>query len=75
MKFTKLTDAEQAEFVELIKDSFDPELYSEGDLPMLRARKKEWEEEQRREETSQTHESASAEDEPEDWSSDYSPSE
>jgi hypothetical protein len=51
MRFTKLTDAEQAEFMELIKDSFDPELYTEDDLPMLRASKKRWEEEQRREET------------------------
>lgn len=50
MRFTKLTEAEQAEFSELIKDSFDPELYSEDDLPMLRASKKRWEEEQRREE-------------------------
>lgn len=49
MKFTKLTEAEQAEFVELVKDSFDPELYSEDDLPMLRASRKRREEEQRRE--------------------------
>ena len=34
MIFTKLTEAEQAEFMELIKDSFDPELYSEDDLSM-----------------------------------------
>lgn len=47
-KFTKLTEAEQAEFMELIKDSFDPELYSEDDLPSLRASRKRWEEEQRR---------------------------
>lgn len=51
MKFTKLTEAEQSEFMELIKDSFDPELYSEDDLPMLRASKKKWEEEQRQEAT------------------------
>jgi len=50
MKFTKLTEAEQAEFMELIKDSFDPELLTEDDLPWLRASKKRWEEEQRREE-------------------------
>ena len=48
MRFTKLTDAEQAEFMELIKDSFDPEFYSEDDLPSLRASKKRWEDEQRR---------------------------
>jgi len=45
-----LTEAEQAEFLELVKDSFDPELYTEDDLPMLRASRKRWEEEQRREE-------------------------
>jgi hypothetical protein len=48
MRFTKLTDAVQAEFMKLIKDSFDPELYSEDDLPMLRALKKKWEEEEKR---------------------------
>jgi hypothetical protein len=49
-KFTKLNEAEQAEFMELIKDSFDPDLFTEDDLPMLRASRKRWEEEQRREE-------------------------
>jgi hypothetical protein len=44
MKFTKLTEAEQAEFLELTKDCLDPELYSEEHLPMLRALKKKWEE-------------------------------
>ncbi len=48
MKFTKLTETEQAEFMELIKDSFDPDLYSEDDLPSLRASKKRWEEEEKR---------------------------
>lgn len=52
--FTKLTEAEQAEFMELIKDSFDPDLFSEDDLPSLRASKKRWEEEQRRGETTPT---------------------
>jgi hypothetical protein len=60
MKFTKLTDAEQAEFMELIKDSFGPELYSDDDLPMLRARKKEWDEEQHREEAPQADHPANA---------------
>jgi hypothetical protein len=50
MRFTKLPDADQAEFMELTKDSFAPELYAEDDLPMLRANKKKFEEEQRREE-------------------------
>lgn len=48
MRFTKLTEAEQAEFMELIKDSFDPDLFSEDDLPSLRASRKRWEEEQQR---------------------------
>jgi hypothetical protein len=72
MRFTKLTDAEQAEFMELIKDSFDPELYTEDDLPMLRALGKKWEEEQRRENPSQADESPSEELEPDDWSSESS---
>jgi hypothetical protein len=50
MKFTKLTEAEQAEFLELTRDCFDPDFYSEDDLPMLRASRKRWEEGQRREE-------------------------
>ena len=74
MRFTKLTEAEQAEFMELIKDSFDPELYLEDDLPMLRALKKKWEEEEknRREDGSQADESSSGELEPDDWSSESS---
>lgn len=48
-KFTKLTEAEQAEFTELISDSFDPDLYLEDDLPMLRASRKKLEETHRRE--------------------------
>ena len=56
MRFIKLTDAEQAEFMELIKDSFDPELYTEDDLPALRANKKKFEEEQQQEEASQADE-------------------
>lgn len=73
MRFTKFTEAEQAEFMELIKDSFDPELYSEDDLPMLRALKKKWEEEEkRREDGSQADETSSEELEPDDWSSESS---
>jgi len=60
VRFTKLTEAEQAEFLELIKDSFDPELYSEDDLPMLRAREKQWEEEQRLQEAPQPDHPANA---------------
>jgi hypothetical protein len=47
-KFTKLNETEQAEFMELIEDSFDPDLYTEDDLPLLRASRQRWEEEQRR---------------------------
>ncbi len=72
-KFTKLTDAEQAEFMELIKDSFDPELYTEDDLPSLRASRKRWEEEQRQgQETPASDECSEELDEdlepPSDWS-------
>lgn len=53
-KFMRLTEAEQAEFLELTKDCIDPELYSEDDLPSLRASRKRWEEEQRREKEAPT---------------------
>jgi hypothetical protein len=72
MRFTKLTEAEQAEFLELAKDCFDPELLTEDDLPWLRASKKRWEEEQRRgEETPASDECGEGFDEdlepPSDW--------
>ena len=51
MVFKKLTDAERAEFMEPIRDSFDPELYDEDDLPALRENKKRFEETQGQEET------------------------
>jgi hypothetical protein len=58
-KFTKLTEAEQAEFLELTKDCFDPELHTEDDLPWLRANRKRWEEEQRQgQETTASDESS-----------------
>ena len=70
MRFTKLTEAEQSEFMELIKDSFDPELYLEDDLPMLRALKKKWEEEEKRRGAgAQADDSPSEELEPDDWPS------
>jgi len=47
-KFTKLTEAEQAEFLELTRDCFDPDFYSEDDLPMLRASRARSEQEQGR---------------------------
>jgi len=73
MRFTNLTEAEQAEFMELIKDSFDPELLTEDDLPMLRASRKRWEEEQRQgQETPASDECSEPLDEdlepPSDWS-------
>jgi hypothetical protein len=49
MKSTKLTDAERAEFIALANETLDPDLWDEEDLPRLRANKKEFEEEQRRE--------------------------
>jgi hypothetical protein len=33
----ELTDAERAELAELVKDTYDPELWLDEDLPMLRA--------------------------------------
>jgi hypothetical protein len=62
VKFTKLTEAEQAEFLELTKDCIDPEVLTEDDLPWLRALRKKWEE-QRPEEPAQAH-GASSEEEP-----------
>ena len=71
MKFTKLTEAEQAEFLELAKDCFDPGLLTEDDLPWLRASKKRWEEEQQRGEPTVPEESNEEWDEdlerPGDW--------
>ena len=61
--------------MELIRDPFDPELYTEDDLPMLRANSKKFEEEQQREEKSPAPESSSEKWEPDGWSSDYSHSE
>lgn len=49
MKSTKLTDTERAEFIALANETLDPDLWDEKDLPLLRANKKEFEEEQRRE--------------------------
>jgi hypothetical protein len=45
----KLTDLEKAEFIALTLDSYDPDLWSEDDLPFLRALKREFEEAQERE--------------------------
>jgi hypothetical protein len=45
----ELTDVERAEFSSLTQDSFDPELWTEDDLPYLRKAKREHEEEQARE--------------------------
>ena len=56
MIFTKLTEAEQAEFIELIKDAFDHELYTEDDLPQLRANRKKWEDDRQRDEQSYSDE-------------------
>jgi hypothetical protein len=45
----KLTDQEREEFIALAQDTFDPELWTEDDLPLLRAARKDFEEEQARE--------------------------
>lgn len=44
-----LTDAERAEFIALTKDSYDPDLWDESDLPFLRESKRQFEEAQARE--------------------------
>jgi hypothetical protein len=44
----KLTDAERAEYLALTQNTYDPELFSEEDLPALREAKRQWEEEQAR---------------------------
>ena len=48
----ELTDLEREEFIALAQDTFDSELWTEDDLPLLRAAKKEFEESQRQEEAS-----------------------
>jgi hypothetical protein len=63
MVFRKLTDAEQVEFMELIRDSFDPELYDEDNLPALRENKRRFEESEKREEG----ETPAVEDPEEEW--------
>jgi hypothetical protein len=40
-----LTDLERAEFIELTRDSYDPDLWSEEDYPMLKAARAEYEKE------------------------------
>jgi hypothetical protein len=76
MKFTKLTDAERAEFMELLRDLFDPELYDEDDLPALRENKRRFEEgEKREDEEPPAVEDPEEEWEPDGWSSDHSHSE
>ncbi len=67
MRFTKLTDVEQAEFMELIKDSLDPELYDEDDLPALRENKKRFEETQGQEDETPAMEDPEEEWEPYEW--------
>jgi hypothetical protein len=45
----ELTDAERQEFMELVQDTYDPELFTEEDYPMLRAAKEKYEKEQQEE--------------------------
>ena len=42
----KLTDLEREEFIALAGNTFDPELWTEDELPLLRAARKEFEKEQ-----------------------------
>ena len=44
----KLTDAERAEYRSLTENTYDPELSSEEDLPLMREAKRQIEEEQAR---------------------------
>jgi len=44
-----LTDAERAEFIRLINNTYDPEIWDEDDLPLLQQAEKEFLEAQRRE--------------------------
>jgi hypothetical protein len=44
----KLTDSEREEFIALTANTYDPELFTEDDLPLLRGAKRQWEEEQAR---------------------------
>ena len=67
MEFTKLTEAEQAEFIELTKDSLDPDLWIEDDLPFLRASKKRLEETQGQEDETPAMEDPEEEREPDEW--------
>jgi hypothetical protein len=45
----KLTDSEMQEFTELANATFDPDLFSEDDYPILKAARDEFEKEQARE--------------------------
>jgi hypothetical protein len=44
----QLTDAEREEFLALTQETYDPELWTEDDLPALRAARQEFEEAQQR---------------------------
>lgn len=65
----KLTDQEREEFVALAQETFDPELWTEDELPLLRAARKKFEEEQAREKASPAPDSFDEQGEPEDHAS------
>jgi hypothetical protein len=44
----KLSESEMQEFIALAQNTYDPELFMEEDLPVLREAKRQWEEEQAR---------------------------
>ena len=50
----ELTDVERAEFIELSEATYDPGLWDEADLPILRKNKLDYEEELARERTAGT---------------------
>ncbi len=42
----KLSESEMQEFIALAQDTYDPEIFTEDDLPALREAKRQWEEKQ-----------------------------
>jgi len=67
----KLTDLEREEFIALAQETFDPELWTEDELPVLRAARKKSEEGQARETASPAPESSYEQQEPEERSFRY----
>jgi hypothetical protein len=64
----RLTVLEREEFMALAQDTFDPELWTEDELPLLRAARKEFEEGRPREKASPAPEIFDEQREPEEHS-------